>query len=120
MSDIKRHEPNITDYKALHRLQRILDILISTNHKMPLSSARAFVEVAMNPGKGPTAYGRAMGVEQPTMSRLLLDLGPKPRYGEHRPKLVDRTSSPKDIRETEYYLTFEGYRLMRDLIDLMS
>lgn len=88
---------------------------------MPMSSARAFVEIAMNPGKGPVAYGRAMGIEQPIMSRLLLDLGPKPRYNkEHRTKLIDRTYSSTNMREQEYYLTYEGYKLMRELIDLMG
>lgn len=116
LSNAQKHRLVHKDDITLNRLASALDILLAINPKMPLTYARAFVEVARNPGKGPTVYGLAMNMAQPVASRVLLEIGPNTRHRDQPDHLVDWTFAAHSLREKEYYLTPKGHTLMRELL----
>ena len=110
------HEISNADRKTLIKARDMLDILLTLNHKMPVIYARSFLEITLSPGKGPTSYGHSVGISQPNMSRVLLELGAKSRHREDGLKLVDKFPSLDNAREQEYHLTLKGLKLMFDIV----
>ena len=114
------HTLSNEDRRTLMNIRDIIDIFLELDRKMPLIYVRTFIEVALNPGKGSTAYGSAIGTGQPQMSRLLLEIGPQARFREHGLKLIDQMTSPDSAREKQAYLTPAGMTLMYDIIRRMD
>jgi hypothetical protein len=110
------HRISDQDKFALMRIRDIFDMFLAQNHKMPLIYARAFMEVALSPGKGPTMYSATIGTSQPQMSRVLLNIGPRARWVESGMKLIDLAPSPENGRERQAYLTPKGLTLMYDIL----
>lgn len=102
------------------KVRDIVDMFLTIDRKMPLIYVRAFMEVALNPGKGPTSYGIAIGTGQPQTSRILLEIGPQARFRQDGLKLVDQATSPDSAREKQAYLTPAGMTLMYDIIRRMD
>lgn len=113
---LKTHKLSNVDYKTLTNVKAILDVLNDIDHRMPLSYARAFVEVALHPGKGPSEIGRALNVDQPIMSRTLSEIGDRPRSRNEKLGLVELVPGSPDARLKECYMTHAGLKLMYDLI----
>ncbi|SDR31636.1 hypothetical protein SAMN05519103_01954 [Rhizobiales bacterium GAS113] len=95
------------DLRVFRRLDNVLAQLQSKGINT-LNHARAFLNVAMEPGQGPTHYGTKLGAIQPVVSRLLLELGIRARSGEKGLGLIDRDEAPDDLRGKRYHMTPEG------------
>jgi len=102
------------------KVRDIIDMFLAIERKMPLIYARSFIEVALNPGKGPTTYGSAIGTGQPQMSRILLEIGPQARHKQNSLNLVGQVASPNNAREIQTHLTPAGMTLMYDIIRRMD
>jgi hypothetical protein len=111
-----KHLLSAKDEGTLRVLAKVADLLLMINPKMPLSYLRAFIEVALSPGKGPTAYANSLGLVQPVASRILMEIGPSARTRSAPDHLVYWVSSPLNGREKEYYLTPKGLTLMYDVL----
>lgn len=107
------------DYTLMLKLRRVIDLLLAESRHMPVMHARAFVEVAMVPLKGPTTYGRALGVSQPYMSRCLQEIGSDPRYRTEPSYLVNWAISPESLREKEYFLSAKGLNLLENMLSAL-
>lgn len=110
------HKLSNEDRRSLMRVRDIMDMFLTIDRKLPLIYARAFIEVALNPGRGPTAYGSAMGTGQPQMSRILLEIGPQARFRQEGLMLVDQMPAPDNAREKQIFLTPAGITLMYGII----
>lgn len=116
----RSHKLSNQDYTSLVKLRRALDLIIAENRKMPILYARTFVEVSLNPLRGPTAYAQSIGVSQPYMSRVLREIGADPRHRAEIVGLIDSAQSPTSGREMEYFLTPNGLMLMQRLIQVLK
>lgn len=113
---IKVHKLSDADYKTLTNVKAILEVLNEIDHQMPISYARAFIEVALYPGRGPSELGRALNVAQPIMSRTLHEIGDRPRTRDEKLGLVELVPGFPDARQKECYMTHAGLKAMYDLI----
>ena len=105
----------------VERLLRALEVFREeVDGALPASYMMAFLMVALNPGKGTGDYGKAMGVSQPVISRILLEIGPKSRTGQPGQGLVDSALNPTDYRYKQTYLTPKGRVLLRKLMNAMG
>lgn len=117
MADYRRlHELHDIDHNTLTGVKAMIDKLSAINHKMPISYARVFIQVALNPGSGPTDYADHLDMDQPSVSRILKELSGKARHRKEAAELVEHVVSAESGRDKEYYLTRAGMTLMYDLI----
>jgi DNA-binding MarR family transcriptional regulator len=93
-----------------------LDALREARSTMPLQHAYAFLVVAMDEGKGVKEYAETTGIAQTSMTRHLLDLGPKTRNNEPGLGLLMQRQDPLDMRKHQTFLTSEGRALAHKLI----
>lgn len=114
------HELSEEERKRLRKVKRVIELFRQLEGRMPSSYIDAFLAVALEPGKGPTAYAKDINSIQPITSRVLLEIGPKARTKENALELVDRQQSPTSFRDQEYFLTPRGRKLMRDILKVME
>jgi hypothetical protein len=114
------HELTDEEQTSLAKLKRSIELFRELESRIPSSYIDAFLAVALDPGKGPTAYAKAMNTIQPIASRALLEIGPKARQKEESLGLVDRQVSALSLRDQEYFLTPKGRKLLRDLLNVME
>lgn len=107
------------EIRILMKLNAAIDILRSYDHKIPASYISAALNVAINPGNGPTHYAKAMGTIQPIASRLLLEIGEKARHRDGPLGLVEAQISPESLRDKQYHLTAKGLDLAKRLADVL-
>lgn len=108
------------DAAAMRKVQRIIEAFQRIDHKIPSTYIAAFIAVALDPGKGPTQYAKALNSTQPLVSRFLLEIGQKSRYRDEPLGLVDRDVSPHSLREQEYFLTPRGRALVQEIVDILE
>lgn len=106
--------------ETLKRLMRSLGVFKLLNDTMPLQYVLTFLAVATDEGKGVKDYADKMGVNNTTMSRHLLDLGPRNRKMEEGFGLVQYRASPLELRKHEYYITPKGRQLLTHLLKEMA
>ncbi|MBB4039088.1 hypothetical protein GGR34_000723 [Microvirga flocculans] len=114
------HQLSDDERKALRKVVKLIQRFRDEDGRIPSSYMEAFAAVALEPGKGPTGYAEDMRTIQPIASRVLLEIGPKARQRPSALELVDRQQKPDSWRETEYFLTPKGRKLMRDIIKIME
>jgi len=106
--------------RELARLRSALGALQAINANMSVQSAISFLFLAQFEGHSLREYSEMLDVPQSTMSRHLLDLGPRlrdmsPGYG-----LIEQSIGVDDMRKRAYKLTAKGRALALTLIDLME
>lgn len=104
------------EVRRLNHLLHVVDLFRAREPKMPISYMLGFLAVAMDPGKGPSDYARALGTIQPVMSRILLEIGKKARHRGESLGLVDYEQDPGNLRTHRYFLTQKGKLFYRDLM----
>lgn len=107
------------DHKVIRRLDNALAQLQSRGINT-INHARALLQVAMEPGQGPTHYGSRLGAIQPVVSRLLLELGIRARNGTPGLNLIDRDEAPDDLRGKRYHMTPDGRVLTKALSGILD
>jgi DNA-binding MarR family transcriptional regulator len=76
------------------------------------------LEVARDPGLGPSEYGRRLGCDQASASRDLSILGVKARSNKRGLDLVESVRDLMDRRQLHYHLTPKGRALIESILDL--
>jgi DNA-binding MarR family transcriptional regulator len=113
--------PSDLEVRRLQMLIDVVQIIRKQEPKMTTSYLVAFLAVAMDPGKGPTAYAERLGTIQPVMSRVLLEIGKKARSRETGALgLVDSEPDPGNLRQHRYFLTEKGRELFKMVMDRMA
>jgi hypothetical protein len=87
---------------------------------MPLQYVVSFLWVASYPGRSVQEYADLAGVGQTTMSRHLLDLGPRNRHMDDGFNLLKIALDPRDMRRHIVTLTPVGEKLARELSEIME
>jgi len=96
------------DREALQRVFRSLKVFKLLNDRMPLQYVLSFMAVAIDEGKSVSEYAKVLGVNNTTMSRHLLDIGPFNRNHEEGYGLIDYRADPLERRRHQYFLTSKG------------
>jgi len=78
------------------------------NDRIPLQYVLSFLAVAADEGHSVTYYARKVGINQTTMSRHLLDVGPSNRNHGEGYGLIDYRIDPLERRKHQYFLTVKG------------
>jgi DNA-binding MarR family transcriptional regulator len=89
---------------ALHALEPFRSI----RRTLPMQYMHAFLLVALDEGLGVMEYARQAGVAQSVMSRHLLDLGDRSRYGGPGYGLLTTRADPLNLRRHRVTLTDKG------------
>ncbi len=85
-----------------------------------LDYVRAFLAVARDPGKGPTHYGKTLGIKQERASKILLDLAGYSRNSSDRLDLLKYEVDPSDYRARCYFLSGTGRELKERALAWLS
>ena len=85
-----------------------------------LDYVRAFLAVARDPGKGPTHYGKTLGIKQERASKILLDLAGYSRNSSDRLDLLKYEVDPSDHRARCYFLSGTGRELKERALAWLS
>ena len=102
------------------RLRGMLQALLSASDWFTVSSAVSFLTVAAHEGRSLRELTDLLHTPQTTLSRHLLDLGPRDRKGREGLGLVDIRPDPHDRRRNFYYLTRKGQALLETLTSRME
>jgi DNA-binding MarR family transcriptional regulator len=120
-SDFRFEVPNDA---TLGNLRSGFEFLQAFNAAMgqqaPLSYQLAFLLVAMEPGHGTVHYAKKLGMHQPVISRILLEIGQKSRAGGPGLGLVAAEIDPTDLRARRYFLTPSGRALLDQITGALS
>lgn len=103
----------------LERLSRVIGVFYEFDAAFPASYIRAFLLVASKPGLSVTDYGNLLGVSQPIISRLLLQIGERSRAGRPGLGWVCRVGDSEDLRMKRVQLTPRGQELIQRLEQAM-
>jgi DNA-binding MarR family transcriptional regulator len=105
---------------AATRLRSTLQALYAVGSDLNINMAISFLTVAAFPGRTLKEYEQLLGHPSSTMSRHLLDLGPRNRNKQPGLGLVDVDRNPEDWRYNVYTLTPKGRALVATLTQLME
>lgn len=107
---------NETDKAALLGVFRSLKVFKLLSDRMPLQYVLSFMAVAVDEGKSVIDYARALDVNNTTMSRHLLDIGPFNRNHEEGYNLIEYRVDPNERRRHQYYLTPKGKHFVQMIL----
>jgi DNA-binding MarR family transcriptional regulator len=114
-------KPSEDEIKTLERLALSFDTFRLFRSTMPISYAQAFCEVAKKPGEATvTEIAKALGIDQPSMSRNLLELGIRRRAGDEGLGLIEWVNDINDLRGKFYRPTDKGIQIVKNLTRLMK
>ena len=99
---------NSADLEAVSNMLAAIDPFVKIRQTMPLRCVQAFLLVAYNEGQPVAEYARVAKMSATTMSRNLLDIGERDRYGQPGLDLVLGRDNPNNRREKEYFLSAKG------------
>lgn len=116
MKNTFRQRLSEDDKQALVDLLNALEIFRETRRDMPLQHVIAYLLVAIEEGLGPTEYGAKVGVQQPVMSRTLLDIGDRNRHREAGFGWITQRPDPMHLSRNQSMLTDTGVALANRVI----
>jgi DNA-binding MarR family transcriptional regulator len=87
----------------------------STDQTIPSQMMRAFIAVCEHEGKSMSELADIVGANVSTMSRHLLDLGPRNRKMEPGYGLVEARTDPMNLRVKNFFLTPKGKLALRNI-----
>ncbi len=105
------------DKLELMKLLKIFDLFRLERGTMPVSQVCALLRVAIEEGESVSYYTRKANASQSVMSRHLLDLGDALRNNEPGMELLTRRLSPLSARETQYFLSPKGKRMLNVILN---
>jgi DNA-binding MarR family transcriptional regulator len=106
--------------RRLLTLMQAIEPWRNIRQTMPLQYVYTFLLVAAYPGRSVQELADLAGVGQTTMSRHLLDLGPRNRHMEPGWGLVSIEAEYTDLRRHLVNLTPRGKALSRQLAEIME
>jgi DNA-binding MarR family transcriptional regulator len=93
----------------------IMALQASTDPTIPSQMMRTFIAVCENEGKSMTELAEVVGANVSTMSRHLLDLGPRNRKMEPGYGLIESRTDPMNLRVKCFFLTPKGKLALRNI-----
>lgn len=108
------------DHTELYCLYLVLDQFKKISPTMPVQQIMAFLLVAMNEGTSLKELVESSQVKTPTMSRHLIDLGPRNRRMEPGYQLVECRQDPMELRKNQYTLSPRGKYLVNTILEKMN
>jgi DNA-binding MarR family transcriptional regulator len=106
-----RQSYDTEEKKRLAAVLHALEPFRSIRHTLPMQYMYAFLLVALDEGLGVMEYAKQAGVAQSVMSRHLLDLGDRSRYGGPGYGLVTTRPDPLNLRRHRVTLTDKGWEV---------
>lgn len=103
---------NEVEQQRLRKFFAALKVFKLLDDRMPLQYVLSFLLVANEEGQSVTYYAEKLGVNQTTMSRHLLDIGPADRNHEEGYGLIDYRADPLERRRHQYFLTPKGKQFL--------
>jgi DNA-binding MarR family transcriptional regulator len=91
---------------------RILPYFFRVRQTIPARQIQAFLLVAKHEGLSVAEYAEKAGASPVTMSRNLLDMGERDRYGNEGAGLIEGRQNIQNRREMVYHLTAKGRGLL--------
>ena len=114
-------KPIITsEQRKLHQLNTLLREFRDINSNISVHVVQTFLLVCVHEGCSLADILKITGWHQSTISRFLLDLGPKLRDGSPGYGLVQSERDPTELRKNIYTLTPKGRELKRKVLDLID
>jgi DNA-binding MarR family transcriptional regulator len=111
------HHITADDKKTLKSASALLKAFHEAHPLMSFQMAHTFIAVALDEGKSMSEYALKLGLPQSTVSRHLLDLGPRNRKKGPGLELLRPERDPEDFRRWTQHLTPKGRELIRRVID---
>ncbi len=105
---------------AVRKSLRVLEEFSRHYPNCPIQIAHTFLLVVLNEGKSMRELGDIAGLPQSTMSRHLLDLGPRNRWKEPGLKLVKHRYDPMEMRKKQYTLSPKGRALVKRIVNIIN
>lgn len=112
--------PTDNELAALRHLCRIVEMLREVDPSMPVSYVYCFLYVAMHPDATVSEIAEAGGIQRPTASRILLELGSRSRGIGSGYGLIEADRTNEDLRVVSQRLTAEGRKLMARVVKVME
>jgi DNA-binding MarR family transcriptional regulator len=113
------------DVRNIERLEQLRGLLfainpfLALNGRMPLRCVQAFLAVAVYPGESVSGYAKRCRLSVSTMSRNLLDIGPRNRNFGDGLGLLQSRDNPDNRRERIYALTPAGLALLNKVLSAL-
>ena len=102
--------------KALRCAIGVVQAFRQIDSSMPASYAHCLLVVATRPDCTVSEVAETLGVQRPTVSRILLELGRRSRPGGPGYGLVEAHSGESDLRKRNHRLTPEGHKLIARIV----
>ncbi len=103
----------------LLKLAFVIDQFREVDSAFPVSYIAALLAVAREPGLTGSEYAARLGLDQPVMSRILLEIGQKSRHGGPGRGWVLGVHDEIDLRRKNIYLTPVGRALVDVILDAL-
>lgn len=108
---------SVPDAAMVEGLIRALAPFYALNRRLPIRCVQAFLAVAFEEGRSVTYYAKRLGMQLPTMSRNLLDIGPRNRFMTAGYGLVTHRRNPNNMSELQYFLSNKGRAVLNNMLD---
>ncbi len=102
----------MSERMSLEDLLQALKPFDSLRGWIPIRYVTTFLMVALDEGRGPSAYARSAGVDRISMSRCLRDMGERSRTGGPGLGLVKAVRDPSNAQRRNVWLTQKGRTLL--------
>lgn len=104
----------------IRRVLESLNEIRMISAQMSISQVMSFLTVALNEGKSLKELAELMDCKMNTMSRQLIDLGPRNRRMEEGYQLIQSRQDPFEYRKNQYTLTPRGRHLIKAILKHMG
>jgi DNA-binding MarR family transcriptional regulator len=106
---------------ALTRFQNALDVIAQeVGPGIPLGVAQLFIAISLSDKPTTDELNRRFQRRRSTLSRQLLDLGPKSSKGTAGYELIDWSSDAQDLRIKRWSLTSAGVVLAKKVAEALK
>lgn len=104
------HKSIMTDERqaTCKALYLALQPFLAEAPNMPIQNLVTFLRVGMEEGKSVSDYAQDAGLLKTVMTRHLLDIGTRDRYGDEGLGLITQARDPKDLRINRAWVTQKG------------
>lgn len=114
------HGPDAIEEDTVYGLLKALEPVFELHGNIPARCIQALLLVAYREGGSVQDYARRAGMSPSTMSRNLLDIGPRNRHMQPGLGLVVARRKAENLRENEYSLSQKGQALVRKMLKRLT